>query len=438
MSELSAMIPSLPGASHAPVLAQRLHAASVFTETGLPTTRSEDWKYTDISRLTAALGERWWEADIRPAGKAAPQAADIDRLVIPGLDAWLLVLVDGRVNTRASNLPPGVSIHTLAEWLEAHPEQAPDLLAIHEDAPLYSGFIALNAAMAGDGLYIHVDDGTRLTRPLYILHLAGAEYHVAHIRHTITLGRHAGVSVIEHFSGDPDAGGLTNTMTGIRLGQGARLSHYRLQQEPAGRFHIGRVEVAQQRDSHYDSCSVALGAALSRTDIRVNLAAAGAACTLNGLYVTGGRQHADHHTRIDHAAPNCTSRELYKGILDGRSRAVFNGKVVVHADAQKTDARQSNGNLLLSGRAEVDAKPELEIYADDVKCAHGATIGQLDEHQVFYLRTRGLSEADARNALTFAFARDALAQMQPASLRAYLEHTILARLPRGKVLEDML
>jgi len=437
MSALNAIISSLPGARHKAVRAHRLHAAAAFATTGLPSTRNEDWKYTDISRLTAALGDNWWESPALP-GVSGMDAGEIGSLAIPDMAAHRIVFVDGQCLGPASGLPDGVEIHRLSDLLEDVPEQALKPLALNEDAPLYSGFVALNAAMATDGLCIRIGDGVRLDRPLYILHLAGSGNRIVHTRHGITLGNGAKAVVIEHFSGSTDATGLGSTMAAIHLGQQATLTHYRLQQEPAHRFHIGRTEVEQQRDSHYASYSIAIGAAFSRMDICVRLAAPGATCTLNGLYVAGSRQHVDHHTRIDHAAPDCTSRELYKGILDGRSRGVFNGKVVVHAGAQKTDARQSNGNLLLSSRAEVDAKPELEIYADDVKCAHGATIGQLDEQQVFYLRTRGLSEADARNVLTFAFARDVLSHMRPESLRTYLEHTILELLPRGKVLEDML
>ncbi len=435
-TRLNAAISSLPGSRHDVVRTHRQRAARAFAARGLPTRRDEDWKYTDLSRLTAALGDNWWESSGQPEISAV-DAGVIEGQAIPDLDAYRIVFTDGRFDHGESEFPEGVTIRPLADLLESEPEQALEPLELDEAAPLYNGFVALNAAMATDGLCVCIKDGVTLDKPLYILHLAGPSGQVAHIRHAISLGSNAEVAVIEHFSGISDGTGLTNTMTNIRLGQGARLSHYRLQQEPESRFHIGRVEVEQARDSYYASHSIALGAALSRTDIRVNLNGEGAECLLNGLYVTGGRQHADHHTRIDHAVPNCTSREIYKGILDGRSRAVFNGKVVVHKNAQLTDAQQSNGNLLLSARAEIDTKPELEIYADDVKCAHGATIGQLDEDQVFYLRTRGLSEADARNVLTFAFAGDVLARMPHIAVRKFLERVVLGKLPQGAVLEDI-
>ena len=436
MTVPNAAISSLPGSRHDSVQAHRRHASEAFAARGLPTTRDEDWKYTDLSRLEAVLGEGWWEFSGQPE-MAAVATETVDRLAIPDLDAYRIVFIDGRFDTGESRFPEGVTVQPLADFLESEPEKVLELLDLDEAAPLYNGFVALNAAMVADGLCVCIKDDVCLGKPLYILHLAGLSNHVAHVRHGIALGSNSEAAVIEHFTGISDSAGLTNTMTNIRLGQGAKLSHYRLQQESENRFHIGRVEVAQNRDSVYASHSIALGAALSRTDIRVNLKGGGAECLLNGLYVTGGRQHADHHTCIDHAVPNCTSREVYKGILDGRSKAVFNGKVVVHENAQQTDAQQSNRNLLLSDKAEVDTKPELEIYADDVKCSHGATIGQLDEDQIFYLRTRGLSEADARNVLTFAFADDVLARMPHVPVRKFLEHIVLGKLPQGAVLEEL-
>ena len=437
MTVSNAVISSLPDSRHDSVQTHRRHAAKAFAARGLPTTRDEDWKYTDLSRLEAVLGEGWWETYVQPEISVVDVEAVKDK-AIPDLDAYRLVFIDGRFNSGESRFPQGVTIQPLAELLGSEPEKALEPLELDEAAPLYNGFVALNAAMATDGLCVCIGDGVALDKPLYILHFAGRSGHAVHIRHAIALGHNAEAAVIEHFSGISDGAGLTNTMTNIRLGQGAKLSHCRLQQESQSRFHIGRVEVNQHRDSVYASHSIALGAALSRVDIRVNLNGEGAECLLNGLYVTGGRQHADHHTCIDHAEPNCTSREVYKGILAGRSRAVFNGKVVVHKNAQQTDAQQSNGNLLLSDKAEVDTKPELEIYADDVKCSHGATIGQLDEDQVFYLRTRGLGEAEARNVLTFAFAGDVLARMPHAPVRKFLEHVVLGKLPQGAALEDML
>lgn len=433
MTELNSVTLSLPGSGHDVVRLHRQCAAKAFSTLGLPTTRDEDWKYTDLSRLPAAMGQDLWELTDR-SEVPVPAAGEIEARAIPDLDAYQFVFIDGRFSSGDLSMPEGVTVRPLADLLEDKPDLAMELLELEEDAPLYNGFVALNAAMAADGICICIADGVCLDKPVYVLNINA---HTAHVRHGIALGRNATATVIEHFSGVSDDVGLTNTMTNIRLSGGAGLSHYLLQQEPGKRFHYNRVEVEQKQDSYYDSHSIALGATLSRTDITVHLAGEGAQCLLNGLYITGGRQHSDHHTRVDHAMPNCTSKEMYKGILDGRSRAVFNGKVVVHENAQQTDAQQSNDNLLLSAGAEIDTKPELEIYADDVKCAHGATIGQMDEDQVFYLRTRGLAEADARSALTFAFAGDVLGRIPLPAVRSWLHDAVLEKLPQGKALEGL-
>jgi len=409
----------------------RRGAWQIFEQRGLPGRRDEDWKYTDLSRLESVLGGNWWQ----PANISESTAAEATDRGIPDLDAYRLVFSGGRIVGGSPELPKGVSIVPLSVLLAGDEEKAARVLALDPTAPLFNGTVAVNSALATDGACICIASGVTLDKPLYVLHLAD-QPGASQLRHGIWMEENSRAQCIEHYAGENTGAGLTHAVTLAHLDAGARLEHCRLQEESGKQFHLGRIEAVQFRDSSFTSHSIALGAALSRVDIAVRLAGPGAACRLNGLYVTGGRQHADHHTHIAHAAPNCTSRESYQGILDGRSRAVFNGKVVVHRNAQQTDARQSNGNLLLSSRAEVDTKPELEIYADDVKCGHGASIGQLDETQVFYLRTRGLSEADARNVLTFAFADDVLARLPHTQVRRYLEHAVLARLPQGKVLEE--
>ncbi|MDX8411526.1 MAG: Fe-S cluster assembly protein SufD [Mariprofundaceae bacterium] len=425
---LHAAVESLPG--DAAVHAHRRLAAASFVASGLPDRHDEDWKYTDIATLKAVIGERLWQT----TASAPVDAAAIDAASIAELDAWQLVFVDGHFHPDLSAQPEGVRIHTLAELLQDellqdNSAQGVEALAVDAHAPLFNGFTALNAALAADGMCICLAGGVRLDRPLHILHMDSGNGRVAHIRHAIALGAAAEAVIIEHFVGVGGKAGLTNVVTNIRLDEGANLQHYRLQQEAEQQFHVGRIDVRQAKDSRYISHAMALGAALSRADIVVNLAEAGAQCTLNGLYLLTGSQHADHHTRVDHAAPHCASHELYKGVLDASSRAVFNGKVVVHEGAEKTDAVQSNANLLLSDNAEIDTKPELEIYADDVKCAHGATVGQLDEEALFYLRSRGLAEATARNVLTYAFADDVLRRMGLEAVRQSLEHGILQSLP---------
>ena len=408
----------------------RARARDAFARHGVPTRRLEHWKYTDVKRAVAPL------ADDLLALRSDPAPADAlgDELSIAGLDAWRIVIADGEVLSLPADLPQGVHVQSLAGLLHAQPEQGAEALHFDEQAPLFNGFVALNAALACDGVVIRLEDGVHLDRPLYLLHLSCGK--AVHIRHRIQLGRHAEATVIEHYTG-MDAG-LSNGVSRLQLAEGASLHHLRVQQEAVGRTHIGRVEAELGRHSRFVSHSVALGASLSRVDIVAELREPGADCRLDGLYLTDGRQHADHHTVIAHRAPHCRSREMYRGVLDGRSRAVFNGRVVVHEGAVKTDSAQSNANLLLSGRAEVDTKPELEIYNDDVKCAHGATIGQLDENQLFYLKSRGLAHEEARQLLTFAFADEVLTGIAVPALRRHIEHAAFSKLPHGEDIEGML
>ncbi|HKI60937.1 MAG TPA: Fe-S cluster assembly protein SufD [Mariprofundaceae bacterium] len=411
----------------------REQGQAAFARLGLPTTRLETWKYTDVKRAMAPFLERLAEA---PAKPETLDTATIKALSIADLDAYRLILVDGRMVAEASDLPEGVHAESLAKLLAEHPEQGIEPLGMEEDAPLFNGFVALNAAHAQDGVGICIDDKIKLDKPLYILHICSGQ--VAHVCHGIHVGTQAEATVIEHYAGLDEATGFTNVVTQVRLMQAGHLRHIRLQQESGKQTHIGRVSVHQRRDSQYSSHSIALGAALSRVDIVTSLAEAGAACNLNGLYLTTGRQHADHHTVIDHKAPHCTSREMYRGVMDGRSRAVFNGRVVVGEGAIKTDSAQTNANLLLSATAEVDTKPELEIYNDDVKCAHGATIGQLDPNQLFYLKSRGLSEDEARQLLTFAFADEVLVSIDVPAVRRHIERAAFSKLPLGADISEVL
>jgi len=416
--------PALPQCSDTAIMSGRQLAASVFAETGLPGKRNEDWKYTSLSAMKRSMGEEWWiPAASTPVDRAAVEAA-----MISGLDADRLVFIDGHFHTDLSALPNGVQIVSLAALIESDPELAGKILALDEQAPLFSGLVAVNAALAGDGICICVPDGLCLDRPLYVVQLSSRPGAV-HLRHAISIGHNAEAVVVEHFSGSSGKPGLTNAVTSVRLDEGARLTHYLLQMEGAGRFHIGRIEVKQAHNSSYESHAVAMGAALSRTDIHVDLREEGAECALYGLYRTSGNQHTDFHTRVDHRRPDCSSREFYRGILDGNSRAVFNGKVVVHDGADGTDARQANHNLLLSGTAEIDTKPELEIYADDVKCSHGATVGQLDEDAMFYLQSRGIGAAIARSMLTFAFANDVIRKMGLQAVRIMIEEQMVDQMP---------
>ncbi|MDX8398440.1 MAG: Fe-S cluster assembly protein SufD [Mariprofundaceae bacterium] len=411
------------------IAAIRKRALDLFEQTPLPTNRNEDWKYTDISRVQ----------DLLAIQSDAAQGIDTEGLAIEHLDAYKAVLVDGVFDDERSDIPESVNILSMAAFLNEMGEQAPDdiqrLFEVRGDESLFNCLMALNAAQASDGVLVCVADGSKLEKPLYIQHISTQ---TSYVRHAILMGKQAEAEVIEHYVGSADHKALTSLSSQVILKSGAILKHVRLQQESLKQTHIARVEVKQLRDSSYTLHSVELGGALTRVDVVVSLEEAGAFCELNGLFVLNGRQHVDHHTRVDHKSPHCVSRENYRTVLDGRSRAVFNGKVVVHEGAVKTDSSQSNGNLLLSKHACCDTKPELEIYNDDVKCAHGATVGQLDDKQLFYLRSRGVSEEAAKELLTFAFANEVLVGLSQKHVRSYIEKEAFSKLPHGADLDGLL
>lgn len=405
---------------------QRQIAAALFAQHGLPTIRNEHWKYTDVSLIASLLDNP----------NNASVSSDLQPVGLP-IDTYCAVFLDGKFDAAASSLPQGIDVLPLSALMEKADQHTflANLFSVSGDEPLFNGLLALNAAKAEEGLAILVSANTKLDKPLLIQHI---NHHNTTLRHGIVLGNSAQAEIIEHYIGSSDTAAFTNVATHIILNVGASLGHYRLQQEGLKHTHIGRVDVHQHQDSHYNLHAVELGASLSRADIVVNLAEQGASCDLNGLFVLDGRQHVDHHTRIDHTAPYCTSKENYRNVLDGRSHGVFNGKVVVHVGAIKTDSAQSSGNLLLSKNASIDTKPELEIYNDDVKCAHGATVGQLDDKQLFYLQSRGISREEAQELLTFAFADEVLASMANRDVRSYVEKAAFAKLPHGVALEELL
>jgi Fe-S cluster assembly protein SufD len=407
----------------------RRDAIARFAARGFPTPRDEDWKYT----RTTALEKRNFNCAL-----AGELMVDIGRIVeaLHAEDAaQRLVFIDGRyfpALSRVNELPPGAAAVSLNEALRRRPDELEGVLGAVAELDRHP-FAALNTAFADDGVYLSLAQGAVVEQPIHVVFVTTAthEGRAGHPRvvvkaddnsHAILVERHIALDETVYFS---------NVVTEIALGKNAALDYYRLQEESPKAFHVSAVYVHQDRDSRFDAHTVTLGSALVRNDVDVRLAAPGAHCELNGMYLVNGRQHVDIHTRIDHLQPYGTSNEFYKGILDGHGRSVFNGKVIVHPGAQKTDARQSNKNLLLSTDAEADTKPELEIYADDVKCSHGATVGQLDADAVFYLRSRGVDETVARNLLTFAFAREIIDQVKVPALRACLDQAVTARLPQN-------
>ena len=423
----------LPGAGTPWLAHLRRDALERFAASGIPTRREEAWKHTSLAALEKAL------FSAQPNGSERFLApAEIEALSFDGLESHRLVFVDGRhvpALSRHGELPSGATLRSLGEMLAGAPAALETLLASAPPAGA-TVFSDLNLAFMSDGLYLHLARGTVVADPIHLVFITTAAGRAVHPRNIVVAGPGAQAKIIEHYAG-LDAAYLTNAVTHILAADAASIEHYRMQEEGPQALHIGAVHATQARASRLHSHSVALGAALARADITTSFDAEGCDATLDGLYVVGGRQHVDHHTRIDHARPNGTSREHYRGLLDGTARAVFNGKVVVHPGAQKTDARQANHNLLLSRGAEIDTQPQLEIYADDVKCAHGATVGQLDAQQLFYLRSRGIDEAAARSLLTHAFARTVIDRMRLAPVRARLERLLFARVPEARLAAEL-
>lgn len=412
----------LPGA-HLDWLRQaRAEAIGRFSQQGFPTLHDEDWKYTSVAMIENGR----FNILAPPSGNLlAPQVASH---ALP--DSHLLVFVNGRLDpglSRLGRLPPGTVLSSLAYELDQDHDWLEELLVTYPPA---SAFADLNLAFMTDGAYVRLPPGAQLANPIHLLFIASEANLALQPRNLLVAGTGSSASIVEHHVALGGASYFTNAVTDIVVGDGATLEHHKLQQESQAAFHIATVNVAQAAKSRFISSSFVFGARLARTGITVKLLAEDACCTLDGLYLTDGRQHVDHHTWVDHQKPRCTSRELYKGILNGASRAVFNGRVVVHPDAQGSDALQTNHNLLLSENAEIDTKPQLEIWADDVKCSHGATVGQLDEAQVFYLRTRGIGETSARAMLTRAFAKEIIERVGPLSLQERLDTLLQDKLPR--------
>jgi Fe-S cluster assembly protein SufD len=406
------------------VQSMRRAAFERFGTLGFPTTKNEDWHFTSVSPIV--------DHDyVFLAAKSGDIGRDELAPFTFGATGWYtMVFVNGRFAPELSDiakLPNGVKLWDLASaWTKA-----PDVVDRVGKLATYDtqAFTALNTAFMLDGAVVQIAKDTEVDRPVHLVFVtdATAAKGMMHPRNLILVGKHAKATVIESFVSTTDAVYFTNAVTEVSVGEGATLQHYKMQRESARAFHVGTIEASQARDSHYISFSLATGAALSRTNVYTTLDGEGSGATLNGLYMANGEQHVDHQTQIIHAQPNCFSREMYKGVLDGRSHGVFNGKVYVHPIAQKTDGKQTNNNLLLSETAHVDTKPQLEIFADDVKCTHGATVGQIDQTALFYLKSRGIDSALARRLLTYAFAAGVLETIEVNEVREALEKMTLER-----------
>ena len=398
----------------------RRNAISCFSELGFPGTGHEEWKYTN----TAPIAKIPFEvAENRLNGVASEALA---RLGIENLADNRLVFINGHYSPNLSSLrlPENIRVGNLSAVLSENPEGVEPHLAQYASYQ-DQAFVALNTAWMNDGSFVYVPRGNVLREPIHLVYFSTAhgEATVSYPRNLIVIGDESQATVVETYLGVKNEVYFTNAVTEMVLGKNAMVDHYKLQRESDEAFHVATLQVHQERNSKFSSHSISLGGALARNDLNSVLDGEGSECSLNGLYMVKGKQHVDNHTRVDHVKPHCNSRELYKGILGGSAKGVFNGKIYVHTAAQGTDAKQTNKNLLLSEDATINTKPQLEIYNDNVKCMHGSTVGQLDQDGLFYLRSRGIELNDARKLMTYAFASEMIGKIKVAKLRSWLEET---------------
>jgi Fe-S cluster assembly protein SufD len=422
---------ALPAPGPESLRRQRRQAIERFSHLGFPTLRQEEWRFTNVGPIARTP----FSLDVAVDGvtEGSIQAFSYEGTV-------QLTLVNGRFVPRLSDLeslPEGVVVCSLGEALEKHPEKVePHLgrLASFENHP----FVALNTAFYGDGVFIWVPRNQVVEEPINLVLVGNPSGDpIAFFpRNLIVSGQSSQVTVVEQYVTVGDGAYLTAPVTEIVAEDNAVVDHYKLQRESTAAFHMATFQLQLGRDSNVSSHSISWGGGLVRNDVNAVLDGEGGEATLNGLYMVEGTQLVDNHMRVDHVAPHCDSHELYKGILEGKSRAVFNGRIFVHPGAQKTDAKQTNRNLLMSPDALCNSNPQLEIFADDVKCTHGSTVGQLDETAIFYLRSRGIGEEAARSLLTYAFAADVVERIKVGAVRRDLEEFLFRRLPKGDIVRQ--
>jgi len=407
----------------------REEAFGQFERIGFPTVRDEDWKYTNTGPIA--------RGDFSPVirnGTAPSFENNVDTSAHPETQNSRLVFVNGIVQRNLSSvqLPEGVVVADLADAL-LKPEYEGLIrgqLGLSSEA---NGFTALNTALFSSGAFVLIRRGVELAAPIdlhFTSSMQNGAARAAFPRIVVIAEENSAATIVESYEGSRGAY-LTDTVVNVVVGNGARVQHYKVQSESAAAFHVASTFATTGRDANYDSTNINLGALLSRHDVAVTFQHEGGSCAVDGLYLIGGHQHSDTHSVIDHRVAHCTSRQLYKGVLDGESHAVFNGKVFVRHGAQQTDAQQTNKNLLLSEEARVDTKPQLEIFADDVKCTHGAAVGQLNEDELFYLESRGINPGLARNMLTYGFAEEVIEKIKIESIKRNLDQAVMNSLSFG-------
>lgn len=400
----------------------RTSAWERFTEVGFPTVKDEEWKYTNVAPITRLdFSSTSAEADV-----------DVASFRLPETNGSELVCVNGKLRPDLSSLtalPDGVLVRNLASAVQEaeYSEIVKNHLARTADY-VTSGFNALNTAFISSGVFVYIPRNVEASSPIHLLFVSTESQAANFPRALIVAEENSGATIVESYVSAGAQQRLTNSVVEIVVNSGARIEHYRVQRENNSAFHVATTMADLGATARYDATSINLGAELSRHDVGVTMDHEGAECWVDGLYLVTTGQHTDTHSVIAHRKPNCSSHQLYKGILDGKSRAVFNGKIFVRHNAQKTDAMQTNKNLLLSNEARVDTKPQLEILADDVKCAHGAAVGQIDQDELFYLETRGIHPDLGRNLLTYGFAEEVIAKIKLESIKSQLDEAVLHRL----------
>lgn len=399
---------------------------SLFSSNGFPTVRDEDWRFTNLAPLT--------RTPFRRVSQAANDTADIAGYRLAGA-VCQLVFINGRFAPQLSevgNLPAGLEVCSLSDALSQNSQK---IEGVEQHLGRYvnlrrDAFAGLNTALWEDGAYVRIRRGAHIEQPVHLLFLStsGEGPAMTHPRSLIVAEPTSQAAIVEDYVSLGAGAAFSNSVTELVAGEDAFVSHYLVERENFDAFNVSTLRIEQARGANVGSHSILLGGGLVRNNVHPVLNGPGADCLINGLFVGGGRQHLDNYMLVEHASPNCSSRQFYNGILDQQARGVFHGRILVHKDAQKTDAKQTNRNLLLSDDARVDTKPQLEIRADDVKCTHGATIGRIEDEPLFYLRSRGLDETAARNLLLYAFAAECLDRMHEQAARNFVEELIRQRL----------
>ncbi len=413
---------TVPGSDLGWLKSIRHDAINKFSELGFPTLKDEDWRFTNLAPIARS------SFDIAENGLDQISSQDLAPFQFEDPQITELVFINGHYSERLSkttNLPDGVIVKSLAEAIETEQGLLQDHLAKYAEFK-DEAFTALNTAFMSDGGFVYIPKGTILESSIHFLYISsgGENPYITNPRNLIVAEDNTQANIVEHYASLSDDVYLSNVVTEIAVGENSTIGHYLIELESKKAFNVSTLRVQQARSSNIRSHSVLLGGSLVRNNVHPVLAGEGCDSLINGLFMSSHRQHMDNYMKVEHASPHCDSRQLYNGVLDGRSRGVFHGRIIVHEDAQKTDAKQTNRNLLLSDNAQIDTKPQLEIYADDVKCTHGATIGQIDENALFYLRSRGIPEEASRDIIMNAFTNETLDSMAVESVKDYCANLV--------------